>query len=105
MKYIFDDIIEIESIFLIIEEHFDDDVEKAYMKNVTRDIIHHRLMDMVLDELDVEKKMIFLAGVEDENEHQSLLERLRGWVDDFEEKIRGRAKEAETEIMLLIDAG
>ena len=102
MKYIFEDIIKTESIFLIIEEHFEDDEEKEYMKNVIRNTIHHKLMDLVLDELDVEKRMIFLAGVEDENEHQSLLEKLKNWIDSFEEKIHLRAKEAETEIIDLI---
>jgi len=103
MKYIFEDIIETESIFLVIEEHFEDDAEKEYMKNVIRDTIHHKLMDLVLDELDAEKKVIFLAGVEDENEHRSLLERLKDWVDDFEEKIHLRAKEAEIEMIDLIN--
>lgn len=102
MKFIFEEIIETESVFLIIEEHFEDDAEKEYMKNVVRDTIHHKLMDLVLDELDAEKKLIFLAGVEDENEHPSLLSRLREWVESFEEKIRLRAKEAETEMITLI---
>jgi len=105
MKYIFEDIIETESIFLIIEKHFDDDAEKEHMKNVIRDTIHHKLMDLILDELDVEKRVVFLAGVEDENEHPSLLERLRDWIDSFEEKIRLKAKEAETEMIDLINVG
>jgi hypothetical protein len=102
MKYIFEDIIETKRIFLVIEEHFEDDEEKEYMKNVVRDTIQHRIMDLILDELDAEKKLILLNSVEDENEHESLVERLRGWIDGFEDKIRLRAKEAETEIVNLI---
>jgi len=103
MKYIFEDIIETESIFLIVEKHFEDDVEKEHMKNLIRDTVHHKLMDLVLDELDAEKRVIFLAGVGDENEHQSLMGRLKEWIDGFEEKIRIRAKEAETEMIALIN--
>jgi hypothetical protein len=103
MKYIFDDIVKTESVFLIIERHFDDAEEKERMKDVIRDTIHHKLLDLILDELDVEKRMLFLAGVENENEHQSLLERLKDWITDFDEKVRLKAKEAETEIIALID--
>ncbi|OGC70020.1 hypothetical protein A2415_01520 [candidate division WWE3 bacterium RIFOXYC1_FULL_39_7] len=102
MKYIFEEIIQTDNIFLIIEEHFDDDTEKEYMKNVIRDTIHHKLMDMVLDELDEEKRVLFLAEADDESKHPNLLERLKEWVDRFEDKIHSRAREAESEMINLI---
>ncbi|MFH1295515.1 MAG: hypothetical protein ABIH84_02980 [bacterium] len=102
MNYIFDDIVKIDHLFLIIEEQFEDDAEQAYLKNVIKDIIHHKLLDLVLDELDEEKKVIFLTGLEDENTHPNLLERLREWIDRLEEKICLKAREAETELIALI---
>ncbi|MBU0649671.1 hypothetical protein KKG63_00500 [Patescibacteria group bacterium] len=102
MKYIFDDIVKIDHLFLIIEQQFEDDAEKEYLKNVIRDTIHHKLLDLVLDELDEEKRMIFLTGLEDETAHPNLLERLKEWIDRFEEKICLKTQEAETELIMLI---
>ena len=103
MKYIFEDIIQTDSIFLVIEHHFEDIAEKDYMKNVVRDTIHHKLLDMVLDELDHEKRMEFLAEIDEEKNHPSLLERLKVWIENFEEKLHFRAKEAEDEMLKLIE--
>jgi hypothetical protein len=105
MNYIFEDIVETQSILLIIEEHFEDAAERTHMKNLVKDTIHHKVLDLVLDELDAEHKLLLLAGIEDETQHQSLLERLKDWIEGFEDKIRFRAKEAETELIQLITVG
>jgi hypothetical protein len=103
MKYIFEEIIKTENVLVLIEKHFEDAEEQEYMKNVIRDTVHHKLLDLVLDELDAEQKLLFLAELEDENKHQNLLEKLKGWIGNFEEKLHLRAKEAETEMMKLIE--
>jgi hypothetical protein len=103
MKYIFEEIISTENIFLVIEKQFKDAEEKEYMKNIVKDTMHHKLMDLVLDELDAEKRIYFLAAVEDEEKHPSLLEKLKEWIENFEEKVHLKAKESEDEILKLIE--
>lgn len=51
MKYIFDDIVQTENIFILIDQHFDDAAEREHMKHLVRDTLHHQLMDLILDEL------------------------------------------------------
>jgi hypothetical protein len=101
MKYIFENIVKTESIFLIVEEHFEGATEREHLKNIIRDTMHHQLVDLVLDELDFEKKTLFLMELDDETKHQNLLERLTGWIENFEEKLHLRARDAEAEMLSL----
>jgi len=102
MKYIFEEIIKTDEIFMIIEQHFEETTEKEYMKHLVKDTMHHKLLDLVLDELDEDRKIIFLAGADNESEHKGLLDKLKAWVDNFEDKLSHRAKEAEAEMVNLI---
>lgn len=103
MTYIFEKIINTGEIFIIIESHFDDPDEQEHIKTLVRDTIHHKLVDMVLDELEEENKALFLKDIDNEEKHQSLLDQLKSWIENFEEKLHLKAKEAESEIMTLIN--
>ncbi len=103
MKYIFEDIIQTQEIFITIEKHFDDEEEKEHMFNLVKNTFHHQLMDVVMDEITHDQKVIFLVEIEDETKHEGLLERLKEWVIDLDEKLHLRAKEAESEMLYLIE--
>ena len=103
MKYIFEEIIKTEDLFIKIEQHFEVESEREHMKNVVRNTLHHQLVDLILDELNHEQRLEFLIEIEDEEKHPSLLERLREWVEGFEEKLHLQTKEAEVEMLGLFE--
>ncbi len=103
MKYIFEEIISADNILMIIEEHFEDASEKLYMQNLVQDIVHHKLMDLVLDELDHEQKLLFLEAVTDEAMHQNMLIALGEWIKNFEQKVRQKVDESEEEMLNLLN--
>jgi hypothetical protein len=103
MKYIFEEIIKDKTIFVLIEEHFTDVEERDHIKSIVNDTFHHKLVDAVLDELDQAQRLLFLAEVDDEKKHEPLLDKLRYWIEDLEVKLHLRAKEAEDEMLKLID--
>jgi hypothetical protein len=102
MAYIFRKYVKIEKIHAIVDEHFEDSGENADMKKVVDDIMHHHLMDLVLDSLDETKRTHFLANVDNDITHDSLLSDLHEWIEDFEAKIHSRIQEVEKEILALL---
>ncbi len=102
MKYIFEDIIETKNIYLVIDENCPDDETKQYLITVVKDVIHHKIVDLVLDELDEEKRVIFIEKLDDSAQHQEILSKLSGWISDFEHKVISRVKETEKELIKLI---
>lgn len=99
MKYIFDEIIETKSIYIVIEKTFPDDKERQHMITVVKDIVHHKVVDMILDELDENKKLVFIEKLDDENQHRNILNDLSIWILDFESKVISKVKEAEKELL------
>lgn len=104
MKYIFEEIISADNILMIIEEHFEDASEKQYMRNLIQDIVHHKLMDLVLDELEYEQKLLFLEAVSDESMHQYMLITLGNWIKNFEQKVKQKVDESEEEMLNLLNS-
>lgn len=102
MRYIFEDIIETKDIYLVIDEHAPDDETKQYLITIVKDVIHHKVVDLVLDELDEEKRVIFIEKLDDESQHQEILIKLSGWISDFEQKVVLKVKETEKELMKLM---
>lgn len=102
MKYIFEDTIETKDIYLVIDEYTADNETKQYLITVVKDIIHHKIVDLVLDELDEEKKIIFIEKLDDESQHHDILSKLSGWITDFELKVVSKVKEAEKELVKLM---
>ena len=102
MNYIFDEIIETEIIFKVIDEKCPDKKEKEYLVALVKDTIHHKVVDFVLDELDEEKQIIFLSKLDDEESHKGTIEKLKEWIEDFEVKVGTKVKEAEAELISLI---
>lgn len=103
MKYIFEEIIKTEDLFMKVEQHFEVESEREHMLNLIRNTLHHQLVDLVLDELNHDQRLEFLIEIENEEKHPSLLERLREWIENFEEKLHLRTKEAEVEMLGLFE--
>jgi hypothetical protein len=102
MKYIFEEITRTETIYRLIDETCETQADKDHLVTVVKDTVHHKLVDMVLDELTDEQKLHFLEHIDDEAAHPTLLETLKKWVVDFETKLSSKAKEAEDELLLVI---
>ncbi len=102
MNYFFETIAKTEDVYLLIDQHFDDEAENTQMKNVVKDILHHKLLDLVLEELSSEQQTIFLIELEDQENHLGIVEKLREWISGFEDKVRLKVKEVEAEILSLI---
>lgn len=99
MKYIFDEIVETKDIYLVIDENAPDEETRQYLITVVKDVIHHKVVDMVLDELDEEKKVFFIDQLEDENQYRSILSSLSTWILDFEAKVISKVKQTEKELL------
>lgn len=102
MNYFFETIAKTENVYLLIDQHFEDGLENAQMKNVVKDILHHKLLDLVLDELSSEQQTTFLIEIEDQENHIGIVGKLREWISDFEDKVQIKVKEVEAEILSLI---
>jgi hypothetical protein len=102
MKYLFEELIITEEIYLLINNNAPSKSEKEHLLLLVKDIMHHKLVDLILDELPDAQKTEFLTKVDEERHHQYLLENLAKWIDDFESKIIKRAREAEKEMVDLI---
>ncbi len=102
MNYFFETIAKTEDVYLLIDQHFDDEAENTQMKSVVKDILHHKLLDLVLDELSSEQQTTFLIEIEDQENHIGIVSKLREWISDFEDKVQIKVKEVEAEILSLI---
>jgi hypothetical protein len=99
MKYIFKHYLRIERVFIKVDEHFTDANENSQVKVMIEEAMHHRLLDLVLDELEESKRSVLLEELENEFKHTDLILEIRQLVDNFEEKMLVRAKEAEQEFL------
>ncbi len=103
MKYLFDELIETKDVYLIIDQSNPSAKDREYLVTIVKDTIHHKLVDLVLDELSSEQQMYFLEKIDNENHHPELLNKLGKWINDFELKVVRRVQEAEQEILELLN--
>ncbi len=102
MKYIFEDLIEIEEIHIRIKQLSENEVDQLYLLALVKDTMHHKIADMILDHLDEAKKLEFLSYIDMEEEHPNVLKMLSENIENLEYKIIVQAKNAENEILNLI---
>jgi hypothetical protein len=103
MKYIFEGIIETDQVLIKIDAVSETDDDREYLTTLVKDTLHHKIVDLILDELDEEKRLFFIAHLDDESKHLTLLSKLSEWIKDFEYKVVTTAKNAEKELLELIE--
>ena len=102
MNYFFEEIIQIQKIPVVIADNTTDSVEQEYLLEVAKATIHHKVLDLVLSELAEPYKLEFLQIIEVADSHKSVIDKLKGWLDDIEDKIRAKVQESEEEIIVLL---
>src|SRR5690349_4999544 len=102
MKYLFENLVATDEIYLLIEQHCPDETERDYIFMIIKDTIHHKVVDLILDELDEEKRLFVMTNIDNVHQHENLLRSLSEWIEDFELKVLARIKETEKELIELI---
>ncbi len=86
MKYFYSHIIEIESIYTILDVMDLDHEEKQELIVIIESTVHHTIIDTVLSELSEKDKKIFLHHLSKEN-HEDLWKHLKENIEKVEHKI------------------
>lgn len=108
MKYLFEEIIQIKTVHLKLNEMDLTDQEKEELLEIMKSTIHHKVIDLILSELTDEEKEIFLEGVStgrgfsDTHKNGQFLDVLKDRINNLEAKIKEKVKEAEEELTLLL---
>ena len=110
MKYLFEEIIQIKTVHLKLNELNLADEEKEELLEIMKSTIHHKVIDLILSELTDEEKEIFLSQVipspgEESSEafpKDVSLNVLRDRINNLEEKVKEKVKEAEEELIALL---
>jgi hypothetical protein len=105
-KYLFEEIIEVKKISLVISANAKDDKDKKYLTELAKSTINHKVLDLILDELDPDKKQNFIKKYYDELGNTGvadIIKDLKKWITDFEKKVEKKVIEAEEELVQLIN--
>ncbi len=86
MKHFYSHIIEIESIYTILDVMDLDHEEKQELIVIIESTVHHTIIDTVLSELSEKDKKIFLEHLSKEN-HEDLWKHLKKNIEKVEHKI------------------
>lgn len=86
MKHFYSHIIEIESIYTILDVMDLDHEEKQELIVIIESTVHHTIIDTVLSELSEKDKKIFLQHLSKEN-HEDLWKHLKENIEKVEHKI------------------
>jgi hypothetical protein len=105
MKYIFEEKVETSIVFEEASKKAESPEDERYLHAVLKDIFHHKLVDMVLDELTEAQKADFLSKIDDELLHDTILVDLKNWIMNFEIKLTQRIIEVEKELLGIIRNG
>ena len=102
MKFLFEEVIEIPDVNSKVSELEVSDEEKAYLLEVARSTIHHKVLDALLCDCDNDEKVYVLETIAIGNDNRTTLEVLKEKISDLEEKIINAVKDAEKELLELI---
>lgn len=117
MKYLFEEIIQIKTVHLKLNEMDLANQEKEELLEIMKSTVHHKVIDLILSELTDEEKEIFLEGIStgggfsdmdeqssrsSELKNRQYLSVLRDRINNLETKIKEKVKEAEEELILLL---
>ncbi|OGH18251.1 MAG: hypothetical protein A3F31_02950 [Candidatus Levybacteria bacterium RIFCSPHIGHO2_12_FULL_38_12] len=96
-KHFYSHIIELESLFVHIEDLEISDGEKNHLRLLADSTIHHTIIDAILSELNTEDKKNFLHILSCED-HNDIWRFLNTKVDSIEEKIKKVAQDLKKEL-------
>lgn len=96
-KHFYSHLVELEEIFISLEELNLSPDEKQHLAKLIDSNLHHRVLDAILDELKEEDKEEFLRLV-NSDKHAKIWEHLNTRVDNIEEKIKKTAEEISREM-------
>ncbi|HSX39235.1 MAG TPA: hypothetical protein VLI92_01455 [Candidatus Saccharimonadales bacterium] len=99
MKYFYEEITEIHEIPELIKSSTDNADEQEQLLEIVRSTIHHKVLDLIFRELDVVQQQEFLEYIETADNQSSVIDKLKEWISDVEQKILLKVKQAEQEII------
>lgn len=102
MKYFFEEITEIKIINPKLQELEFDEEEIEYLLSLARSIAHHKVIDMILTELEESHKESFLERLAENHKWKELALNLKNQIKDFEGKVAEKVREVEEELLSLI---
>jgi hypothetical protein len=102
MIYFFEEIHPVQKVPLILAEKALQEEEINELMSEARSTVHYKVIDMVLEELLEEQQIEFLSMLESDNHHPGVIEKLKNWIQDFENKVRSKVSESEDEIITIL---
>ncbi|MDQ3099368.1 MAG: hypothetical protein M3Q44_06495 [bacterium] len=97
MKHFYSDIIEIETLIVELDTLDISPQEKKHLIQIASDTLHHTILDIILSELSVDDKEIFLQN-HAENNHDKIWSHLQDKITHIESKIKITAEMLKTEL-------
>jgi hypothetical protein len=91
-QYFYSNIIEIESLFVELENLELSDSQKKHLSELIDSNLHHTVLDAILEELPEEEKEVFIKHT-NSSDHDKIWNYLNGKADNIEEKIKKAAKD------------
>ncbi|OGC50224.1 hypothetical protein A2716_03375 [candidate division WWE3 bacterium RIFCSPHIGHO2_01_FULL_40_23] len=99
MKFLFEEIANIEYLNLEFSKLEIEETELDHLNHLAKSIIHHKTLDLILDELPDDCREEFLVILSEDEDHQTVLDYLKKSIKDFEVKLIEKVKEIELELM------
>jgi Mg/Co/Ni transporter MgtE len=96
-KHFYHDIIEIDSVFVELDNFDFSDDEKQYLGRLVDANLHHTILDAILSELNEADKKQFLNHLQ-KDEQTEIWELLNNRVEKIEDKIKQAAEEVKKEL-------
>lgn len=91
-KHFYDEVIEIESVYMALDELPLSDIEKAELKDLVESQLHHTILDLILSQLSPQDKKEFIQ-LHASKKHDEVWELLNNRIDGVENKIKKTAGE------------
>src|SRR3989344_4660064 len=97
MSRFYHHLINIESLFIELDELELSVKQKNELAQLVDSNLHHTILDLVLSELRADDKRIFLQNLRDDN-HQKIWNHLNSKIDNLEKKIENSIKQIKKEL-------
>jgi len=97
-KHFYSEVISLEVVVTTLDELAMSPKEKEHLTLLAEEMLHHKILDMVLTELNEEDKKVFLLLLLDES-HDQVWEHLTGKIEDLHTKLKSVAKEIEESLL------
>lgn len=98
MKYFYEEIIEIESVLIELDELELKDEHKKHLAKLVDSTIHHTVLDIILSKLPQEEKAVFLARLKNNPRDKELRKFLNTKVEGIEKDIKEAVEKLKKEL-------